>query len=429
MDSLSSLTSSLPSPTISTGSTQDLSIPVSNLLLCEYCSRSLAKISRCARCKLVSYCSQACQKKDWKVHKLVCGSSTGRKRLPDLPIEVLERILKYTFLRRSKLTPFSDPFHLNGTSFLLLLSKGFRELCLPFFYHTLAITRSSHYAVFFAPTDGIFSAGEVGEKRWNFVKELALVRGAFPPLVDPPRAVINPPLSFCFVDLTIPSRRNLERVCLLEPPNKLAEDIEADPAVQNLISSVQADDFLRSRTRSRIWRYKQSGGWSEESIRIEVDEVLRQEVLESISDERDRFSVRRLLPSLRPIAYQVSTSSLQPIRQYLLPVDRRALGSYTELSLCYSPSVCIAEISCLYGLLRCIASAQATYGRAPQLRLDSVPSSVLLDFKSWLEGSKRDRTGPLSSREWRLFSWTRTFVWELEDGTSVSITSPITEGA
>ncbi|KAL7414601.1 hypothetical protein BDY24DRAFT_369724 [Mrakia frigida] len=98
--------------------------------------------------------------------------SVSSSVLPALPIEVIERILKYTFLRRSKLTPSSDPYHLNGTTSLLRVSRGFRELCLPFFYHSITITTSFHWTTFFDPEHGIFVAGEDGRKRWNYVREV-----------------------------------------------------------------------------------------------------------------------------------------------------------------------------------------------------------------------------------------------------------------
>jgi hypothetical protein len=34
----------------------------------------------CVRCKLVSYCSRECQKKDWKQHRLECKKFHGIKK-------------------------------------------------------------------------------------------------------------------------------------------------------------------------------------------------------------------------------------------------------------------------------------------------------------------------------------------------------------
>jgi len=42
---------------------------------CDYCNRDHADL-KCSRCKCVYYCSQTCQKKDWKEHKKPCDCST-----------------------------------------------------------------------------------------------------------------------------------------------------------------------------------------------------------------------------------------------------------------------------------------------------------------------------------------------------------------
>ncbi len=42
--------------------------------VCSVCSKRQGKLKRCSACHLICYCSAECQKKDWKEHKLVCGS-------------------------------------------------------------------------------------------------------------------------------------------------------------------------------------------------------------------------------------------------------------------------------------------------------------------------------------------------------------------
>ena len=48
----------------------------SNVMLCAFCEesplRAAIALSRCGRCKQVSYCSADCQKAHWKLHKKTC---------------------------------------------------------------------------------------------------------------------------------------------------------------------------------------------------------------------------------------------------------------------------------------------------------------------------------------------------------------------
>ena len=44
-----------------------------------------AKLMKCARCKLVSYCSKECQRKDWKSHKTFCKAVTSAQMLKPGP--------------------------------------------------------------------------------------------------------------------------------------------------------------------------------------------------------------------------------------------------------------------------------------------------------------------------------------------------------
>ena len=62
---------------------------------CEECRAVLdpAKILRCTKCKACFYCSAACQKRNWRLHKRVC--STDPLLRPFIPVEMaIERALK-----------------------------------------------------------------------------------------------------------------------------------------------------------------------------------------------------------------------------------------------------------------------------------------------------------------------------------------------
>jgi hypothetical protein len=52
---------------------------------CNQCGRSSEivpdlTLQRCSQCKTVFYCSLACQKKHWPIHKSVCGKNAGQKQ-------------------------------------------------------------------------------------------------------------------------------------------------------------------------------------------------------------------------------------------------------------------------------------------------------------------------------------------------------------
>ena len=62
---------------------------------CDECGTALdpAKILRCTRCKACFYCSAACQKRNWKLHKRVC--STDPLLRPFIRVEMaVERVLR-----------------------------------------------------------------------------------------------------------------------------------------------------------------------------------------------------------------------------------------------------------------------------------------------------------------------------------------------
>ena len=42
---------------------------------CLNCLKEVSASLRCSRCRTALYCSKACQKKHWKVHKNICEDS------------------------------------------------------------------------------------------------------------------------------------------------------------------------------------------------------------------------------------------------------------------------------------------------------------------------------------------------------------------
>lgn len=147
----------------------------------------------------------------------------------DLPVEVIERILKYTFLRRTPLTPSSDLFSLRRTTHLLRVSKSFRLLCLPIFYRSITITRPSHYTTLFGRDQGTFVVGEEGKQRWSFVREISIVVGVEPPIDF--EATFSRECD-AILPLKILPDHTLDVVCLLERREAAAEEGKASDLLE-----------------------------------------------------------------------------------------------------------------------------------------------------------------------------------------------------
>lgn len=57
--------------------------------ICFSCWNPSPSLSKCGKCKRVSYCSQDCQKEHWKNHKRACRSilvASNERKPPTLPI-------------------------------------------------------------------------------------------------------------------------------------------------------------------------------------------------------------------------------------------------------------------------------------------------------------------------------------------------------
>jgi len=69
-------------------------------------------LRQCARCKLVRYCSESCQKSEWKIHKEVCHVS-----LP-LRLQGMARLLfKYTEKRLINISDHDKHIRVNGKKY------------------------------------------------------------------------------------------------------------------------------------------------------------------------------------------------------------------------------------------------------------------------------------------------------------------------
>ena len=223
---------------------------------------------------------------------------------------MIERILKYTFVPSSPLVPSSDPFHLRGTTHLLLVSRAIRELALPFFYHTVNITRPSDYTTFFDPDNGLFVAGETGPRRWSLVRSLGLVYGVEPPVVSDPSLTQVPSGAALLVPLAFPTRHpRLPTFCLLRRRSTLTEwklglhrlqrlaclDPSRRYAIEDELYSAWENDPVDSDYPFEQVMIEQYGHDVDAQINEEISAVIRN----AVKDERERV-FQRLLVRIQP---------------------------------------------------------------------------------------------------------------------------------
>ncbi|KAL7411334.1 hypothetical protein BDY24DRAFT_396428, partial [Mrakia frigida] len=94
--------------------------------------------------------------------------------LPQLPLDVLSEIFSHFF------QSFEIPS--KGSSSLLLTSKAFRTLSLPFFWRSITIHRPSDFVSLFDRKTGLLHAkGKIGKHRRKWIRELSLGEGAAVP--------------------------------------------------------------------------------------------------------------------------------------------------------------------------------------------------------------------------------------------------------
>ena len=204
-----------------------------------------------------------------------------------VPLEVLERMIRYTFLRLTKFTPSSDPYPLQNTTHLLLVSKAFRELCLPFFFYSVTIARPSDYITFFDPESGIFVVGEEGRKRWSIVKALGFGYNVEPPSRFPTQEEDQ---SSWIVPLVAPDPAELRDVCFFNQtvclPGHHGPELHA-------VGEALADQGIRARFLEDIsMGYEHSASLLEEDVpeleewaAIVYDQSLEDEIADRIIQE------------------------------------------------------------------------------------------------------------------------------------------------
>ncbi|KAL7414564.1 hypothetical protein BDY24DRAFT_414278 [Mrakia frigida] len=247
--------------------------------------------------------------------------------LPGIPLEILERILRYTFLRRTRLSPSSDPYPLRNTTHLLLVSKAFRELCLPIFFQHLTIARPSDYITFFNPENGLFVAGEEGRRRWSYVEVLGFAHGVTPPSRFPTEDDES-----WIVPLAAPVGDRLQIICFFDKE-------VCSPASINLDLEIIERTLKDERSRTRVLggltsefhqsAYFASGGrqfdqWIQDSFDMPLDSVIAGTIatmtLSAIRVNQQRFH-SQLVPSSdlnrpRSLRFYIS-EKLSPLLQFV----------------------------------------------------------------------------------------------------------------
>ncbi len=95
---------------------------------CSHCGNASA-LSRCAGCRLASYCNRECQKADYKIHKAVCGFAQLPEEYPPNTLDELRKAFpKHTIIDGSDVTFHSlpswvDKLEKNPTHLLVVLRR------------------------------------------------------------------------------------------------------------------------------------------------------------------------------------------------------------------------------------------------------------------------------------------------------------------
>ncbi|ETV70102.1 hypothetical protein H257_14434 [Aphanomyces astaci] len=86
---------------------------------CQVCFQSTSKLSRCGRCRLVYYCSKACQLQDWQTnHKLECSRLLAMTQQATHPAALSDALLVARVLRKEAAQHHSSDAPLRSESLL-----------------------------------------------------------------------------------------------------------------------------------------------------------------------------------------------------------------------------------------------------------------------------------------------------------------------
>ncbi|KAL7409165.1 hypothetical protein BDY24DRAFT_404196 [Mrakia frigida] len=265
--------------------------------------------------------------------------------LPELPLEVLLKILEYIFLRPSPTTPASPHQMLNGTTHLLLVSKSFRTICLPIFFRSVTIYRTSDFATFFDSRRGIFVVTAEGRKRWDMVKELCIVDGVQLPLEGDD-----------LLPLTIPSSHQIDQLVILEhkprsfddwdfvPPQLTREEEEHHAASQrrtdqqrnrlfaSTIQSLREEQIQEGQQHQSFEEWIQARTGTSDVHSVVSVEVIRKMWEESFDERRELLN--RIVLDTSPRQIHISLLA----QRHFLPLQSRSRTETVVIHYAVLPS-------------------------------------------------------------------------------------------
>lgn len=243
-----------------------------------------------------------------------------------LPVEVIERILNFVFPAvplSSSSTELTPP---RGAHTLLAVSHWVREICLPLFYRSITIQKTSDWTLFFGQDCGLFAVDSVHGRRdrWEFVHELAICAGAPLPLLATGVPVteddnVHGELAFLFGNkrlnhLVILDNTPLEPGRTRDSVRKGGDDVAE--LCRRTLASEDGLSVLKERTRARC----QEAG-RQQDVKAAVQRAVTTHIGERVAIER-RANALELLRLLYPVKMTVSLAGWDHLHLRSLPKQR-----------------------------------------------------------------------------------------------------------